>query len=177
MEYLNKGELIKYIINHQLEEEKTKYLFYEALLAISHLHSRGICHRDIKPENFLLYGSENELYLKLVDFGLSKKFLESNKRIKLFRVCGSPTYIAPEVLTANYDERCDIWSAGVMLFVMLTKNLPYNNQEEDKMKFFKMIVQNELNIVKIMKKKNVSNLAIDLVSKMLIKNPNLRISM
>lgn len=79
--------------------------------------------------------------MKLVDFGLAIRFFKNNKRIKLFRVCGTPAYVAPEVLTGNYDERCDIWSAGVMLFVMFTQNLPFDDKIDDREVFFKMIVQ------------------------------------
>ena len=57
LEYLNGGELISYIMKNTITEDQIKALFYEALLSISHMHSRGVCHRDIKPENFLLYES------------------------------------------------------------------------------------------------------------------------
>jgi len=90
------------------------------------MHSKGICHWDIKPENFILYGSSKQNLLKLVDFGLAWQFIVSNKRIKLFRVCGTPAYVAPDVLTGDYDERCDIWSAGIMLYVMFVQQAPFD---------------------------------------------------
>ena len=104
-----------------LSESIIKKLFYEALLAISHMHSKGICHWDIKPENFILYGGSSQKSLKIVDFGLAKQFIQENKRVKFFWLCGTPAYVAPDVLTGDYDERCDIWSAGVMLYVMFIR--------------------------------------------------------
>lgn len=67
--------------------------------------------------------------IKLLDFGLSKTFIIDNKRIRLFKLCGTPNYVAPEILTGDYDEKCDIWSAGIMLFYLLTKKFPYENEE------------------------------------------------
>lgn len=65
------------------------------------------------------------MVIKLLDFGLSKKFVVDNKRIRLFKILGTPNYVAPEVLTGDYDEKCDIWSAGILLLFLLTKRFPY----------------------------------------------------
>ena len=93
------------------------------------MHSRGIAHRDIKLENFVFKGTGDQKVIKLLDFGLSKKFIVDNKRIRLFKILGTPNYVAPEVLTGDYDEKCDIWSAGILLLYLLTKKFPYKNYD------------------------------------------------
>ena len=87
--------------------------------AVNHCHASGVVHRDIKPEN-IMYGSDGEI--KLIDFGLSKmgKIHEHLKTI-----AGTPYYMAPEVLEGSYDSKCDIWSLGVLMYVLLCGYLPF----------------------------------------------------
>ena len=103
----------------------------QIISALNYLHSHGIVHRDIKPENILVVKSDkkskikydkDEINIKLIDFGASN-FFKSNEILTL--KVGSPYYIAPEVLNMCYNEKCDIWSAGVVLYVMITGNLPF----------------------------------------------------
>jgi len=83
------------------------------------MHSQGICHRDLKPENLLLDHSGN---IKVSDLGLATKFLLSKTgRRKLKTFCGSPPYVAPELIHGNYEaEPVDLWSSGIILFVLMT---------------------------------------------------------
>lgn len=104
--------------------------------AINYLHTRGICHRDIKPENFL-YSSKNSETLKLIDFGVSKIFATNAKQlVDMHTKAGSVSsfksfltpklfYISPEVLKGSYNELYDIWSAGVILYIMLSGYPPF----------------------------------------------------
>jgi calcium-dependent protein kinase len=85
------------------------------------MHCKGIVHRDIKPENLLVDSADNTL--KLMDFGLSIRLLKGQK---LRDRQGTPYYMAPEVLSKSYDHKCDIWSCGVVLYIMLCGRPPFN---------------------------------------------------
>ena len=88
--------------------------------AICYCHAHGICHRDLKLENFLFETEEEDSELKLIDFGLSQYF----KPNEVFhRTVGTPYYVAPEVLTASYTHSCDIWSVGVIAYMLLSGRL------------------------------------------------------
>ena len=99
--------------------------------AVQYSHSKKIAHRDLKPENFLLI-SENVKNLKLIDFGLAFRWEEKMKdEIKDNRVIGTPYYVCPEALRNKvYDQRCDIWSLGVILYIMVTGFPPFNGETE-----------------------------------------------
>jgi len=86
--------------------------------AINHCHSLKIAHRDIKPENILINDNGD---LKLIDFGLSKQV----KTKKMHTIVGTPYYIAPEVLQGKYGVKCDIWSLGVIMYILLSGYLPF----------------------------------------------------
>jgi calcium-dependent protein kinase len=93
------------------------------------LHEKGICHRDIKPENLIYSNRDKDGELKLIDFGLSR-FLKEDE--KMFEKVGTPYYVAPEVLHGNYDKRCDLWSIGVITYIILCGYPPFhgsNNAE------------------------------------------------
>ncbi|KAK5171393.1 Chk1 protein kinase [Saxophila tyrrhenica] len=122
-------------------EEIAHFYFTQLCAAISWCHGRGVAHRDIKPENMLLDGEGN---LKLADFGLATQYLDlkSGKRKSCGMVCGSPPYIAPEILAvgnanckrkngedkAGYDPSVtDIWSCAIVLFVLLVGNTPWDS--------------------------------------------------
>ena len=88
--------------------------------AINHCHASGVVHRDIKPENIMV---DLDGELKFIDFGLSKKFSDHSKSLKT--VVGTPFYMAPEVIESKYNEKCDIWSLGVLMYVLLSGYLPF----------------------------------------------------
>merc|ERR1719162_1320421 len=92
--------------------------------SVSYMHSNGVAHRDLKPANFLL-GDKTGLdktLVKMTDFGLSKSFVAGKKMASR---CGTLAYVAPEVLQGAYDERCDVWSLGVIMFVILSGVNPF----------------------------------------------------
>lgn len=93
------------------------------------MHTVGLCHRDIKADNFIFQNQSDESDIILVDFGLAIQFLNFNGKHKLFKVVGTPNYVAPEVLNGNYDERCDIWSAGVILYYMCSGRFPFGTDQ------------------------------------------------
>mmetsp|Transcript_44102 Transcript_44102/g.88449 ORF Transcript_44102/g.88449 Transcript_44102/m.88449 type:complete len:432 (+) Transcript_44102:121-1416(+) len=104
--------------------------------AIAYLHSVGIVHRDLKPENILYANPKPDSAIKIVDFGLGKlvelRELEAG-RIRLWSRCGSPNYVAPEILLRKgYGMECDVWSAGVILFITLSGAPPFDQASVDK---------------------------------------------
>ncbi|KAL1743678.1 kinase-like domain-containing protein [Schizophyllum fasciatum] len=125
MEYIDGGELFRYLVSRgRLPEPKARALFAQLVSALEHIHSRSVCHRDIKPENIML---DDRRQLKLVDFGFSARFGAGRA---LSDSCGSPTYAAPEIVrgAAYRGPEVDVWSAGVVLYVMLCGALPFQGQ-------------------------------------------------
>lgn len=100
----------------------------QMLLAVAYLHAHGIVHRDLKLENFL-YESQNTEHLKLIDFGFAK-FWEQGQKME--RSCGSLHYIAPEVLAHSYTEKADMWSLGVLVYMLLTGSPPFYGSTDEK---------------------------------------------
>ena len=129
MEYICAGDLLTYIKKRsKLTEPVAKFIFKQIILGIKHIHDNGIIHRDIKLDNILLDLDNN---IKICDFGVSRKV---NNGDILFEQCGTPAYIAPEILINKGYEGfgVDIWSAGVVLYAMLSGNVPFrgNNLKE-----------------------------------------------
>lgn len=126
-EYLAGGGLFDSLIqNVGFTENASATIIRQVLSAVAFLHSREIAHRDIKPEN-ILFESNDALNVKLLDFGNSRKMGENEP---MRGVYGSAYYVAPEVLTGNYDEKCDIWSIGVILYMLLSGNPPFNGNSD-----------------------------------------------
>ena len=125
------GDLFTYIKkNEKLSESESISIFRQILSAIHFLHSQGIIHRDIKPENILM--DENHTHIKLCDFGFSSVY-DPNRPFEDF--CGSPEYAAPEMIGRKpySGPEVDIWSLGVLLFVMLTGCLPFSELNKSKL--------------------------------------------
>ena len=123
LEYASKGELFDYVVNKkQLDEQEAMNFFRQIIYGLEYLHSLGICHRDLKPENILL---DEKYNIKIADFGFAR-FTKTNTAATS---CGSPHYVAPEVIGGEvYDGRAaDVWSCGVILYAMLTGNLPFDD--------------------------------------------------
>ena len=129
LEYLAGGELFDKIIQiGKFKEKDAKFTFYQILLEMKYLHSRGITHRDLKPENILLVSNENDSIVKITDFGLSRVVGEGSLMKTL---CGTPSYLAPEVILSaevkGYGPKCDCWSLGVILFIILSGYPPFSS--------------------------------------------------
>ena len=123
-EYCPGGDLFEQIKNVPLSEIQVSCIIYQILLALNHIHKMKIMHRDLKPENILVTKKEKDgLYrIKICDFGTSHLFQDGEKE-KL--IAGSSFYIAPEVFKKKYNFKCDLWSVGVIMYVLLTKKVPF----------------------------------------------------
>ena len=106
MELCEGGELFDRIVEKlNFAEKEAAVHFRNMMSAVNHLHTNGICHRDMKPENFLFATKSPDAEIKLIDFGLSRKF---EKATDLTTMVGTPYYVAPEVLNGSYGVECDI---------------------------------------------------------------------
>jgi Ca2+-binding EF-hand superfamily protein len=108
-----------------LENDAAEAVF-QMLLALNYIHSHGIVHRDIKLENFL-YDYKDSDHLKLIDFGFSKVW---DPNVKMRVSCGTLSYVAPEVLKQSYTSKCDLWSLGVITFILLAGYMPFSGSEK-----------------------------------------------
>ncbi|XP_058078153.1 CBL-interacting protein kinase 32-like isoform X2 [Magnolia sinica] len=127
LEFVIGGELFDKIVNHgRMREDEARRYFQQLINAVDYCHSRGVYHRDLKPENLLLDISGN---LKVSDFGLSALSQQVRDDGLLHTTCGTPNYVAPEVLNdRGYDgATADLWSCGVILYVLLAGYLPFDD--------------------------------------------------
>ena len=140
MEYCSGGELFERIIQiGRYTEERAAQLMKQIISAVKFLHDNNIAHRDLKPENFLFETTENRSILKLIDFGLSNKFSSKRgKAEKMETIVGTPYYVAPEVLKGSYGPLCDMWSIGVIMFILLSGKYPFVGTTENEI--FKKIL-------------------------------------
>jgi len=143
LELVQGGELYDKIVEEgEYTEEETKFVINQILNAVEYLHQNGIAHRDLKPENILCCTQTRNQrvrkeIIKVADFGLSKMFSQED----LISQCGSPTYVAPEVLLSQtYDQSVDMWAIGVITFVMLTGCFPFYVEGQNYSALYKKII-------------------------------------
>lgn len=171
MEECTGGDLFDHLItNGQYTEQEAAVLLRKIISAINHLHHRHICHRDIKPENFLFQSPEKLSEVKIIDFGLATKFGED----QMHTVVGTPYYVAPDVLQGNYGKECDVWSLGVLLYVMLAGYPPFYGDSQHEI--FKRIIRGQFDFDRE-EWSDVSAEARDLISSMLVVNPAKRVTL
>jgi serine/threonine-protein kinase Chk1 len=150
MELAEGGDLFDKIEADEGVGEDIAHLYFTQLIsAVGYMHSRGVGHRDIKPENILLSEDGN---LKIADFGLATVFEYSGKMKLCTTLCGSPPYIAPEVITCSNRGQtkgqgyradfADVWSCGVVLFVLLAGNTPWDSPTDNSYEFSEYVEKN-----------------------------------
>ena len=134
MEECHGGELFDRILEHIENEEmytekEAAEIIKQVMSAVEYCHNNDICHRDLKPENLLLLkkGNEKNNPIKVIDFGLSQTL--NIKKILSSKV-GTAYYVSPEILAGKYNEKCDIWSVGVILYVLLSGDPPFNGPSD-----------------------------------------------
>ncbi|RMC05863.1 hypothetical protein DUI87_17406 [Hirundo rustica rustica] len=168
LELMEGGELYDRVSRPvKMKEDICKLYFYQMLLAVKYLHDNGIIHRDLKPENVLLSSSEETCLIKILGEASLMKTL-----------CGTPMYLAPEVLnslgTAGYSRAVDCWSLGVILFVCLCGYPPFNEQNTQ-LSLKDQITHGKYTFI-AKEWKHVSDMALDLVKKLLVVDPSERLT-
>ncbi|KAF7804200.1 calcium-dependent protein kinase 20-like [Senna tora] len=188
MELCAGGELFDRIVQRgHYSEKKAAELARLIVRVVEACHSLGVMHRDLKPENFLFTSQEEEAQLKTIDFGLSVFFRPGET---FTDVVGSPYYVAPEVLRKSYGQECDIWSAGVIIYILLSGVPPFWEGEnampldstfqllsyiETEQGIFEQVLKGELDFVSEPWPK-ISASAKDLLRKMLVRDPKKRLT-
>ncbi|KAH3854899.1 RAC serine/threonine-protein kinase-like isoform X2 [Dreissena polymorpha] len=165
MEYVNGGELFFHLSRERVfTEERTKFYGAEIISALGYLHENNIVYRDLKLENLLL---DKDGHIKIADFGLCKEEMYYGASTKTF--CGTPEYLAPEVLEDNdYGRAVDWWGTGVVMYEMMCGRLPFYNRDHDVL--FELILLEQVRFPR-----TLSEDAKSLLGGMLIKNPKERL--
>jgi calcium-dependent protein kinase len=171
MEICEGGELFDKIIElGRFSEQQACRLFLQMISAIAYLHSRDIVHRDLKPENFLFSQKSVDSNLKLIDFGLAKSIgLEKKMTTKT----GTCYYVSPEILSGPYTKKCDIWSLGVILFMMLSGYPPFDGDTDRDI--LNSVKNSDLSFSEPVWN-TISGEAKDMISHLLDRNPETRYS-
>jgi len=166
MDYINGGELFYHLQNEgTFDVERVRFYSAQILASLEYLHSNGIIYRDLKPENLLISNSGNII---MTDFGLSKVLDEDSKKTETF--CGTPEYLAPEILEGkSYGTGVDWWSFGTLVFEMLSGLPPFYS--EDVQEMYTKILTAEIEYPD-----EIPEDAKDLLSKLLERNPDSRLS-
>ena len=166
MEECKGGEIFDRIIEHiqnkeMYSEKDAANIFQQVMSCIQYCHNQNICHRDLKPENLLYLnpGSEKDNRIKVIDFGLSQACDRLKTKV------GTAYYVSPEILNGNYTHLCDIWSAGVILYILLSGDPPFNGPNDNAI--YNKVAQMKFSFPEN-KWKNVSKEAKDLISHMLV---------
>lgn len=178
MELCTGGNLLTKMNNNKYKEKKAAIIMEQIVSAIAYCHERGICHRDLKPQNILFCDESSNSQIKVVDFGIGKIFdpslanlqseinnSENNHKLKkMDSTIGTMYFFSPEVIKGSYNEKCDIWSLGIILYFMLCGYPPFSGENDNQL--IQNILNGKLNFPKT-EWKNISDSAKDLISKML----------
>lgn len=174
MELMSGGELFDKIVEVEHYTEKQAAESFKPIVdAVRYCHSLGIVHRDLKPENLLYSTNDDSAILKVSDFGFAK-FLIPKGGEQLFTACGTPSYVAPEIINSHgYDRKIDCWSLGVILYVMLCGFPPF--YAEDNNELFTLIKGGKFEFPTPYWD-TISDGAKDLIKSLLVVDPSKRLS-
>ena len=119
------GELFEQVVKQKKFDEKNVQVIIKQLCrCINYFNGLGIVHRDLKPQNILLEADLDPDKIKVVDFGTAQPY-DTTGKSKLKELVGTPYYVAPEVINGSYTEKCDMWSTGVITYMLLSGSLPF----------------------------------------------------
>ena len=170
MEYCSGGDLFDELDRvKSFDEISASKIMSQILAGVAYIHNQSIVHRDLKLENILIWSKANEIHIKIIDFNIAT----INTGKKLSKFTGTSYYIAPEVINESYDEKCDVWSCGVIMFLLLTGSFPFIGSTRDAV--LHNIKANKITFYYKTWNK-VSSEAQDLIRLLLNQNPGLRIS-
>lgn len=170
-EHCKGGDLLERVKqSDDITENQIANYIKQIASALTYLHSKKITHRDLRPEVCEFLGKEHDSCLKIVDFGSCKHF---EKNLRILERVGSPYFMAPEVVIGNYNSKCDVWSLGVIMYILLSGSPPFSGRSENEI--MHSVLSTELQFEGKTWKK-VSNEAKALLQKILVKNPEERIS-
>ncbi|CAD8051692.1 unnamed protein product [Paramecium sonneborni] len=180
MEYCRGGELFERIVRKGVfSERKCCILMKQLFSAVHYIHEQGVTHRDLKPENLMLASPDDDFDIRIIDFGLSKKYPppqspnKGRSQVRTQTKVGTPIYVAPEVLQAKYSQTCDEWSLGCIMYVLLSGEPPFFSNN---LKVLEEQIQNKDIQFNQNSWLNISNEAKMLVTRLLEKNPKKRIT-
>jgi calcium-dependent protein kinase len=168
LEFCKGGDLFDRIVDlKRFEEKQAAFIMSQILQGVNYLHSKGIVHRDIKPENILL-DEENSLELKIIDFDTATFFGKDCCK----EMFGTPLYMAPEMVKGKYNEKCDLWSCGIIMYILLCGGPPYDGTDEE---IFQLLKTIRIELKEACWEK-ISFEAKDLLTSLIDPNPETRIS-
>ncbi|OMJ68906.1 hypothetical protein SteCoe_33507 [Stentor coeruleus] len=171
LEYCSGGELFHKLCKQKtFSEQQAAKVMKSLISAVMYCHNHGICHRDLKPENCLYLTSSEDSDLKIIDFGLSVAVTEEQI---LHELNGTPYYIAPEILMGNYTKVVDCWSIGVIMYMLLSGTPPFKGKDNNEIL---MNVYSGSFTFRPKAFKVISNVAKDLIVRLLTKDPAYRIT-
>jgi len=170
MQSCSGGELFDRIAEKKCTEADAARAVLDALSGLDFMHARRILHRDLKPENLLYKDKGPGAPLKLIDFGLAIQLPQNGRATE---VCGTTSYMSPEVLQGNYSMECDIWSLGVITYFMLSGTLPFPGKSDDEKE---ALIEKGAFSTEGRRWEGVSKNAVDFVRKMLVQNPKKRLT-
>jgi len=171
-EYCSGGSVLDWLQSSPKWEKQAASLMSQIFQGLQYLHINKVCHRDLKPENCMFASKSADSDLKIIDFGLATRFQHRYSSDELQSLVGTPSYQAPEVLQGKYGPKCDMWSAGVIMLSLLSAKLPFEiSTSEQALEWGKT----GLDAMRTDLGRSVSVEAQDLVSRLLVLDPGLRL--
>lgn len=174
MELCTGGELFDRLADQQgskFTEPKAADLITKMLSSLNYIHLRHVCHRDLKLENFIFENEKPDAEIKLIDFGLSKVYLEGQT---MHNVLGTSYYVAPEVLAGSYGIECDLWGLGVLAYMMLSGQAPFSGDTDKEI--LKLVKIGNYDFLPKRAWRKISDDAQDFISKLLVQDPKDRMT-
>ena len=174
MEYCYGGDLFSYLENRhfRLSEKRASTIIHQMATAVYYMHSFGVVHRDLKPENVLMTSTDEDSDIRILEFGLRKILGPYEKCDEPY---GTLTYCAPEIIIDEpYAKPVDLWSLGVMTYLMVSGKLPFNSEDENEIA--RQVVYDEPNYTRNPVWKTISPECLDFIKRLLDKDQNKRMT-